>query len=245
MDTSRTSPKRVLALQHVPFEGVGQIGPWLIDRGHRVTVVRLDESDDLPDPAEVDLLVIMGGPMGVHDEAEHPWLRTEKRFVRSVIDAGAAVLGICLGAQLIAAVMGGRVGPNPVKEIGWSRVEPEDNATAREWLGEAGQALTVFQWHGETFTIPDGATRILRGEYCANQAFVVHGRHLGMQCHVEMTDHIIATWCGSSSAEVSRSAASPAVEPVADIRAKVAANLPALNALADRLYARWVRGLAR
>ncbi|MEB3240331.1 MAG: amidotransferase, partial [Cyanobacteriota bacterium] len=119
MDTSRTSPKRVLALQHVPFEGLGQIEPWLIDRGHRVTVVRLDESDDLPDPAEVDLLVIMGGPMGVHDEAEHPWLQTEKRFVRSVIDAGAAVLGICLGAQLIAAVMGGRVGPNPVKEIGW------------------------------------------------------------------------------------------------------------------------------
>lgn len=189
MDTSRTPPKRVLALQHVPFEGLGQIEPWLIDRGHRVTVVRLYESDDLPDPADVDLLVIMGGPMGVHDEAEHPWLQTEKRFVRSVIDAGAAVLGICLGAQLIAAVMGARVGPNPVKEIGWFPIEAMNN----QGLNIAGPLLrfpattTVLHWHGETFTLPPGAVQLARSTACEQQAFQLGARIIGLQFHLETT----------------------------------------------------------
>jgi len=205
---------------------------------------RLDRGDLVPREASGCAGIgFMGGPMSVNDPL--PWVEPVLGLIRDAVSRDIPYIGHCLGGQLLSKALGGVVSRNPVKEIGWSRVEPEDNVTAREWLGEAGQALTVFQWHGETFTIPDGATRILRGEHCANQAFVVHGRHLGMQCHVEMTDHIIATWCGSSSAEVSRSAASPAVEPVADIRARVAENLPALNALADRLYTRWARGLAR
>ena len=181
--------------------------------------------------------------MSVNDPL--PWVEPLLRLIRDAAAREVPYIGHCLGGQLLCKAMGGVVSRNPVKEIGWNPVEPEDNATARDWLGEAGRALTVFQWHGETFTIPAGATRILRGEHCANQAFVIDDRHLGMQCHVEMTDAIIAAWCQSGAAEVVRSASSPAVQSVGDIRAQVAANLPALNALSDQLYARWARGLAR
>jgi len=189
MDTSRTSPKRVLALQHVPFEGLGQIEPWLLARGHRLTVAHVYDSPALPPAGDVDLLVIMGGPMGVHDDASHPWLAAEKRFVGSVIAAGAAVLGICLGAQLIAAVMGARVGPNPVKEIGWFPIEAMNN----DGLDIAGPVLrfpataTVLHWHGETFTLPPEAVQLARSTACEQQAFQLGARIIGLQFHLETT----------------------------------------------------------
>lgn len=188
MEASHNRPQRVLALQHVPFEGVGQIGPWLLARGHQLTIARVHETAALPHPADVDLLVIMGGPMGVHDEAEHPWLREEKRFVRAVIDRGAAVLGICLGAQLIATVLGAAVGPNPVKEIGWFPVEavPSDGRTTHRLLPWPSTA-TVLHWHGETFALPAGAVRLARSAACDNQAFQLGARIIGFQFHLETT----------------------------------------------------------
>ena len=234
----------VLVFQIAEGDDPGRFGEFLSRESIPWRLVRLDRGDEVPaDSAGCAGIGFMGGPMSVNDPL--PWVEPALRLIRDAVARKVPFIGHCLGGQMLAKALGGMVARNPVKEIGWNRVEREDNLTAEEWLGDSGRALTVFQWHGETFTIPEGATRILRGEYCANQAFVVDGLHLGMQCHVEMTDDIISRWCSSGAAEVSRSAASPAVQGVADIRAQIAANLPALNALADRLYVRWARGLAR
>lgn len=171
--------------QHVPFEGLGSIEPWLNLNGYELTNTRFFESDELPDPDSVDLLVVMGGPMSVNDEKRFSWLYREKQFVRKVIESGKPVLGVCLGAQIIASAMGARVFPNPVKEIGWfpiHAVAPEDESAFRFPSSEV-----VFHWHGETFDLPPGAIRLARSEGCDNQAFQLGKRVIGLQFHLETT----------------------------------------------------------
>jgi GMP synthase-like glutamine amidotransferase len=172
-------------LQHVPFEGLGCIGPWLESHGFEVTATRFFESADLPSPDAIDFLVIMGGPMSVNDEAQIPWLALEKQFVRKVIDAGKPILGICLGAQMIAHAMGARVFPNPAKEIGWFPIHPV--APADESTFRFPASATVFHWHGETFDLPPGAIRLATSDGCENQAFQLGGRVIGLQFHLETT----------------------------------------------------------
>ena len=151
-----------------------------------VTVTRLFEEPALPDPADIDLLVIMGGPMSVNDESDHPWLAAEKQFIRKAIENDKAVIGICLGAQLIAGAMGAAVYPNKEKEIGWFAVTGTQSDNAEE-LFTFPQELLVFHWHGETFDLPDGAIRIARSDACRNQAFQLGSRVIGMQFHLETT----------------------------------------------------------
>lgn len=171
-------------LQHVAFEGLGSIATWLENAGHSITHTRFYETADLPSPADIDLLVVMGGPMSVNDEAEYPWLVAEKQFVRAVIAAGKPVLGICLGAQLIASAMGSKVYRNPVKEIGWWPVQAEPgNADTFHFP----PVSTVFHWHGETFDLPPGAIRLARSAGCTNQAFQWGERVIGLQFHLETT----------------------------------------------------------
>lgn len=178
---------RVHYLQHVPFEGIGAIGEWAHARGHALTGTEVFRQD-LPRPDDLDLLVVMGGPMNVYQEAEYPWLVAEKVFIAKAIDAGKAVLGICLGAQLLADVLGGSVSKGEQVEIGWYPVE----------LTEAGRALPVFagfprlftalHWHGDTFSIPPGVVRAASSEACADQAFAYGGgRVVGLQFHLEET----------------------------------------------------------
>lgn len=171
--------------QHVPFEGLGSIGPWLESNGYEVTATRFFESADIPSPEAIDLLVVMGGPMSVNDEDQFPWLALEKQWVREVINSGKPVLGICLGAQMIANAMGAKVFPNHAREIGWfpiHSVAPVDGSTFRFPPSE-----TVFHWHGETFDLPPGAIRLAKSEGCENQAFQL-GRHvIGLQFHLETT----------------------------------------------------------
>jgi GMP synthase-like glutamine amidotransferase len=172
-------------LQHVPFEGLGSIESWLGTRGYELTHTRFFESTELPDSEAIDLLVIMGGPMSVNDEDRFPWLVSEKQFVREVIESGKSVLGICLGAQMIASSMGARVFPNPVKEIGWfpiHAVASVDSAVFSFPLLE-----TVFHWHGETFDLPRGAIRLAKSEGCENQAFQLGKSVIGLQFHLETT----------------------------------------------------------
>ncbi len=172
-------------LQHVPFEGLGSIEGWLEKNGYETTGTRLYESDPFPDAKEIDLLVVMGGPMSVNDEQEFPWLAKEKRFIKETIDSGIPTLGICLGAQLIASAMGGEVYPNPAKEIGWFPVqveEPESGAYFR-----FPEETEVFHWHGETFNLPDKATRIAKSRGCNNQAFQIGSNVIGLQFHLETT----------------------------------------------------------
>jgi GMP synthase-like glutamine amidotransferase len=176
---------RAHCLQHVPFEGPGSIEPWLEAKGCGLTYTRFFESAGLPDTGAIDFLVILGGPMSVNDEDKFPWLVWEKRFVREVIAAGKPVLGICLGAQIIAGAMGARITPNPVKEIGWFPVHAVDSSDGSVFRFPASE--TVFHWHGETFDLPPAAIVLARSEGCRNQAFQLGKAVIGLQFHLETT----------------------------------------------------------
>jgi GMP synthase-like glutamine amidotransferase len=204
-------------------------------------VIKVDQGEPVPPgPADYSGLVFMGGPMSVNDDL--PWIAPVLRLIRAAADASVPVLGHCLGGQLMAKALGGKVTRNPVKEIGWGRVEVVKNDAAAAWLGELG-AFDSFHWHGETFSIPPGATRVLTSPYCENQAFVL-GPHLGMQCHVEMTPELIRAWCQDWEKEVESLARRvPSVQTPAQMTEGVDAKVRALNAVADRLYDQWTAGL--
>ena len=174
----------VHVLQHAAFEGVGSMSRWFASRNADVRYTRFYESAKLPDPGRVDLVIAMGGPMSVDDEQAHPWLAPEKEFIRETIRLGQPVVGICLGAQLIASALGSRVYPGRHTEIGWFPVE----AVAAD--GDVFQlpgGLTAFHWHGETFDLPDGAVRLAKSEACDNQAFQIGRNVVGLQFHLETT----------------------------------------------------------
>ncbi|MCY3752033.1 MAG: type 1 glutamine amidotransferase [Gammaproteobacteria bacterium] len=173
-------------LQHVPFEGLGSIKTWLQSMRADVSVTRFFEDPALPEVDALDLLVVMGGPMSVNDETGYPWLAAEKEFIRNAIDKDKAVIGICLGAQLIASAMGAAVYPNREKEIGWFPVTAEPVGDADDRFSFPRELL-VFHWHGETFDLPEGALRLTRSDACENQAFQLGWRVIGMQFHLETT----------------------------------------------------------
>lgn len=177
---------RVHWLQHVPFEGLGSIEEWTSGRASMVSCTRLFDDPAFPDLSDFDLLIIMGGPMAVHDEHRFSWLIEEKRFIRRSIEAEKYVLGICLGAQLIADVLGAEVYPGPEKEIGWFPVHRIGGADS-PISGVLPETLEAFHWHGDTFDIPDGAIHLMRSEACENQAFAYDDRVLGLQFHFEAT----------------------------------------------------------
>jgi len=172
-------------LQHVPFEGLGSIEAWLQNADYEISTTKFYESAKLPSADEIDLLVIMGGPMSVNDEEEFPWLPLEKQFIRRVIESGKLVLGICLGAQLIADAMGGEVFPNLIKEIGWFPIRPVAKNSNTSFVFP--ESTEVFHWHSETFSLPPGAVRIAESSGCRNQAFQIGKSVIGIQFHLETT----------------------------------------------------------
>lgn len=188
--------------QHVPFEGLGTIEQWIRAHGHHLTATKLYNNDPMPDVESIDLLIIMGGPMGVHDEDRLPWLKGEKHLIEKALSKGKAVLGICLGAQLIADVLGARVYPNGVKEIGWFPIELTRAGQRSPSFGFLPQRLVVFHWHGDTFDLPAGAVHIARSEACANQAFVYDERVIGLQFHLESTPKGVAALIENCSGEL-------------------------------------------
>lgn len=180
----------VHVLQHVPFEGLGSIGAWLDERGAQTQYTRFFDSARLPGLTDLDLIIAMGGPMSVNDEADLPWLGEEKRFVAEAIQGGKAVLGICLGAQLIANALGAPVYPGPHKEIGWFDIESTSSSSV---LFQFPEKTKVFHWHGETFDLPPGATQLARSGGCENQAFQIGPRAIGLQFHLETTPESAAS----------------------------------------------------
>ena len=171
----------------MPFEGAGAVEPWLRAFGAEVTCTRFFESRAcLPAVEDVDLLVVMGGPMSVNDEDTAPWLVDEKRFVRQAVERGTRVLGVCLGAQMIASAMGARVFRHAHKEIGWF---PVFSTTAETGAGRLAfpNELMAFHWHGETFDLPRGALHLARSAACEHQAFQIGAHVIGLQCHLEFT----------------------------------------------------------
>jgi GMP synthase-like glutamine amidotransferase len=178
---------RIHYIQHVPFEGPASIGQWADRQGHMQTYTRVYEKPQFPDMDSLDWLVIMGGPMGVYDEIQNPWLISEKNFVRKAIDAGKVIVGICLGAQLIAEVLGAKVFANKHKEIGWFPVEVTPDGATSKLVKFLPERFTAFHWHGDTFDLPKGAVHLARSEGCENQAFSYKDRVLGLQFHLEST----------------------------------------------------------
>lgn len=181
---------RAHCLQHIAVEGPAYIAEWLAAGGHELTVTRLFEGEALPDPSAVDLLVVMGGPMGANDDATVPWLAAEVAFIREVIEAGTPVLGVCLGAQLVARALGAAVHPNPELEIGWFPVRSVSPASDDVFSFPA--ELTVFHWHSDTFELPEGAVLLASSDACANQAFQYGDRVIALQCHLEVTPVAVA-----------------------------------------------------
>ncbi len=177
---------RLHFLQHVPFEGLGIIAEWAKDKNTPIcrTAFFLDET--LPDINSFDLLVVMGGPMGVYDEDEYRWLTPEKEFINKAILTGKAVLGICLGAQMIAAALGAKVYKNSNKEIGWFPVRKNTKSDSKG-ASLFPDEFFAFHWHGDTFDIPEGAIRLGESGACKNQGFIYKERVMALQFHLEST----------------------------------------------------------
>lgn len=214
-------------LQHVPFEGLGAIGPWLDAAGYETTRTSLWESTAFPDPASLDLLIAMGGPMSVNDEETHRWLAAEKRFIGAAIRAGTPVLGICLGAQLIAAAMGARVQRAPEREIGWFPVRAEEVAPEASAF-RLPPVTDAFHWHGETFDLPAGAVRLASSAACRNQAFQLGRSVIGLQFHPEVTPAAVSALIEHCGADL---APARYVQDEASMRAATPETYQALNTL--------------
>jgi GMP synthase-like glutamine amidotransferase len=231
--------KPVAVFRHSSGEGPGYFATFLEARSIPWTLIKIDEGAALPpSPGDFSGLCFMGGPMSVNDDL--PWLPPACALIRAAVERDIPVIGHCLGGQLMSKALGGKVTKNPVKELGWGDVEATDPAAAG-WLGDMAR-FEAFHWHGETFSIPPGATRILKSAWCDNQAFVV-GPHLGMQCHVEMTEAMIRLWCRQWADECA--AASASVQTPEQMNERIDERITAMRAAADRLYASWIKGLAK
>jgi GMP synthase (glutamine-hydrolysing) len=179
--------RRLHYLQHVPFENIGSIRQWAESLGMQIRGTRLYKRELLPTVEDFDWLIIMGGPMGTSDELLYPWLSEEKKFILHAIEQHKVVLGICLGAQLIAGVLGARVRQNDHREIGWFPIHKTTEADRSCISTAIPDGLHVLHWHGDPFDLPEGAVHLWRSQACENQGFMVDGRIVGLQFHLEMT----------------------------------------------------------
>lgn len=172
-------------LQHVPFEGIASIDNWVKTNGHTVEGTKLYAGETPAEVIDFDMLVVMGGPMNIYEEDKYPWLAEEKKYIKKAVTAEKTVLGICLGAQLIADVLGARVYKNTHREIGWYPVTLTREAKNTTVFNSLPEKFTAFHWHGDTFDIPPGAVRTAASEACPNQAFEYEKRVVGLQFHLE------------------------------------------------------------
>ena len=236
--------KPVAIFRHSPTEGPGYFAIFLEAHGIPWRLIAIDEGEAVPAVADdYSGLCFMGGPMSVNDAL--PWIAEACALIRQAVAKDIPVIGHCLGGQLMSKALGGQISRNPVKEIGWGPVDGDHDPVASHWLGDfAGRSSMAFHWHGETFSIPEGARRLAGNAHCANQMFA-RGSHLGMQCHVEMTPEIIANWCAQWDDERVAAGDRASAQSPARMLAEIDTCLPAMRRLADQLYSVWTAGLAR
>ena len=180
-------PLNIQCFMHVPFEGPGAIRNWIDDHGHQLKFTRFYEGESLPDPESVDLLIIMGGNMNVFDYHIHPWMQDEIDWVSNFIQTGKPILGICLGAQIIATALGSEVYPGKQKEIGWHNIRFLPCLGDYKICKNLPPTRRVFHWHGDTFDIPEGANRIAESHTFPNQGFIYNGQVIALQFHLEVS----------------------------------------------------------
>ncbi|AAM06339.1 type 1 glutamine amidotransferase [Methanosarcina acetivorans] len=183
---------KIHCIQHVNFETPGTITEWIAQKNHFLSTTHLYENESFPKIETFDLLIVMGGPMNIYEYEKYTWLREEKAFLEKAITGGKAVLGICLGAQLLADVLKAEVFKNNYKEIGWFPVSAERAEKAEIPLLEGiPEDFPAFHWHGDTFSLPGGAKRLFENEACKNQGFIYENRVIGLQFHLEMSNQTI------------------------------------------------------
>lgn len=227
----------VAVFRHTQSEGPGYFATFLDAHSVPWQLIRIDEGEAVPASSEAfGGLCFMGGPMSANDDL--PWIPPVLDLIRQAVARDIPVIGHCLGGQLIAKALGGTITRNPVKEIGWGRVEA-CGPLAPKWLGDT-PSFEAFHWHGETFSIPPGATRLLQSAYCSNQAYAI-GNTLGMQCHIEMTEEMIRLWCRAWKRE--NAAPGPSVQRPEEMYERIDERITAMRDVADTLYAHWVEGL--
>lgn len=233
--------KEILIFRHFPTEGPGYFARFLDRQGIPHRTIKIDEGEPVPESiADISGLVLMGGPMSVNDSL--PWIPKVLQLIRAAVAADVPVLGHCLGGQLLSKALGGRVRGSRAKEFGWLPVTAVDSPLTSAWLDDLPPHFEVFHWHGETFSIPPGATHILKSRYCRNQAFVI-GKSLGLQCHIEMTPELVRTWARAGAGEIARALPAASVQRPAQMRISLPERAARLNRIADVLYTRWVQGL--
>lgn len=229
--------KEIFILQHAAHEGPGFFAELLREHGLAFRLLRLDLGEAVPARADhLRALVMMGGPMSVHDEHIYPWLAPEMALIRQAVAVGIPTLGHCLGGQLISKALGGVVRRNAVMEIGWHAVEQTQHSP---WQQDLPSSFDMFHWHGETFSLPPGAALLLRNTHCEHQAFAIGEQVLGFQCHPEMTVEMVQQW--SEGAETQQSGA--AIQNTAQICAVLDEKISALNQYARKIYRRWLAQL--
>lgn len=232
---------RVHWLQHAEHEGLGCIEPWLRERGYTVSGTRLQRGEALPQAREFDWLVVMGGPMNIYEYEAHPWLVPEKALIRDACVMKKQILGICLGSQLLADVLGGKVSKNSVPEIGWFDVTLTKDALKSSFFAGFPETMTAFHWHEDSFTYPPGATALMSSKDCPRQGFSWGGEQaIGLQFHLEVELEDARRWLATGSPPPARTVNS-AGEILRD-PARFAENRRLMRLLLDRMAA---RGAAR
>ena len=202
-------------MQHVPYEKPGSIIDWAKKYSAKITSTAFHRGESLPDHSDFDFLVVMGGPMNIYEDDQYPWLKREKPFIKQQIDRGIPVLGICLGAQLIADVLGAKIHKGPAKEIGWFPVHKTDMAAHSSLFSNWPEEHSFFHWHGDTFDIPTSGIRLFKSKSCANQAFQWRKNVVGFQFHPEMTFEIAGDLISNNAHELSED--SPFIQTKSEI----------------------------
>ena len=232
--------KEVIIFRFLGREGPGYLGDFLDEQNIPWRMVRIDEGEAVPSSIlDYSGMVLMGGPMSVNDDL--PWIPPLLERIREAKAADIPLLGHCLGGQLISKALGGTVGANQVKEIGWGEVNVKDDETAKFWFGNI-QTFNAFHWHGETFTLPEGAIHLLSSQYCQNQAYSI-GKHIAFQTHIEVTAEMVKKWCEESADELQESASSPAVQQAGEMQQELELHCFFLNKVAKQVYSQWIKGL--
>jgi GMP synthase-like glutamine amidotransferase len=232
--------KEVIIFRFLGREGPGYLGDFLDEQNIPWRMVRIDEGEAVPSSIlDYSGMVLMGGPMSVNDDL--PWIPPLLERIREAKAADIPLLGHCLGGQLISKALGGAVGANQVKEIGWGEVTVMGNAVAKDWFSDI-QTFNAFHWHGETFTLPEGATHLLSSKYCKNQAYAI-GKHLALQTHIEVNAEMVRKWCEDSPEELLKAAASPAVQQADTMQQELSRHCFFLNKVAKQVYKKWIEGL--
>ncbi|MFQ5431006.1 MAG: type 1 glutamine amidotransferase [Nitrospinota bacterium] len=235
---------KILAVKNISVEGPGTLGGFLEKSGCRMEIVNLEAGERLPENVDgYRLVLILGGPMNVYEENRYPFLRDELSLIESCVKSETKVLGLCLGGQLIARALGAKVTKNQKKEIGWFDLQFTDAGKTSPLFSGLPEKLKVFQWHGDTFDIPDGGLHLARSELCENQAFLYDNTALALQFHVEIQGaNDVEQWCLAYREELERENGENAL---AEIIAATQKEVPTLAPIADRFYENilhWVGG---